>query len=82
MQWKHPNEAVMTSVRHPDVGGAKVPEAVKRWTREWILQHAEECTDTFTRLHVRLRGHFYDMDALPRGAGNIPTDGSTTKLPG
>jgi hypothetical protein len=62
----------MPWVRHPDAGGVKVPEAVKRRTKGRILRHAEKYADNFTRLHVRFRGQFCYVDAytepsVPRG---------------
>ena len=62
----------MPWVRHPDAGGVKVPEAVKRRTQERILQHAEKCASDYTRLDIRFRRQFCYVDAyteplVPRG---------------
>jgi len=37
----------MPWVRHPDAGGVKVPEAVKRRTKERILHYAEKYANNF-----------------------------------
>jgi len=70
----------MPWVRHPDAAGVKVPEAVKRRTKERILQHSEKVRE---QLHaagyslsptILLRRRVYgafgssglDSDGLPR----------------
>ncbi len=62
----------MPWVRQPDAGGVKVAEAVKRRTKERILQHAEKYASNFTRLDIRFRRQFCYVDAyseplVPRG---------------
>lgn len=62
----------MPWVRHPDAGGVRVPEAVKRKTKERIVRHAEKYADNFIRLEIRFRSQFCYVDAhtepsVPKG---------------
>jgi hypothetical protein len=51
-------------VRHPDVGGVKIPESVKRETEARIRRYAEEhFAGKYTRLEIRFRSQFCYVDA-------------------
>lgn len=49
----------------PDSGGVRIPEAVKRRTKERIERYAaEHLAGRYTRLDIRFRGHFCYIDAF------------------
>jgi len=55
----------MPWVRNPHAGGVKIPETVRKLTRERILNHAEkEYAGRYTRLDIRFRGQFCYIDAF------------------
>ena len=52
------------SMRDPDRGGVKIPEAVQRRTEERIQRYAEaHFAGGYTRLDIRFRGQFCYIDA-------------------
>jgi hypothetical protein len=62
-------------VFHPDAGGEKIPETVKRDVEKRIYRAAEEqFKGRYNRLEIRFRGQFCYIDAYtePQISGNWP----------
>ena len=52
-------------VRDPDAGGVKIPDAVKKRTKDRIERYAETHFEgKYTRLGIRFRGRFCYVDAF------------------